>query len=87
MWYFDAKEKLLAEERVEHSTVAVEKERKRIEKEIHRFENEHQSKAIVNRKIGASAASSVGPSLPSPTSGLLDPMTQVLDEVDLDALD
>ena len=87
MWYFDAQEKMLAEERVEHSAATVEKERKRIENEIQRFENKHQSKAIVSKEIGPSAAPSVPPSLPAPTCGVLEQVTHTLDEVDLDALD
>ena len=94
MWYFDSQEKLRAEEGVTHSAVAVEKERKRIESEIDRFEHEHQTKAVVSNTSDASTPDisshdvlSDEPALSVSKTRETSHLSQVLDEVDLDALD
>ena len=103
MWYFDSKEKSKAEERVACSADAVAKERKRIQKEINSFENKHQAKALVSSDAGAASApassnrtatsssnrtaASSEPALPASTPREMSQSPQMLDEVDLDALD
>ena len=94
MWYFDSQEKLRAEEGVTHSAVAVEKERKRIESEIDRFEHEHQTKAVVSKTSAASTPGTSShdvlsdePALSVSKTRETSHLSQVLDEVDLDALD